>query len=99
MDTAANTGAGEPIAHALVDLDMQQWKDSQTYQAEVPSANDQVKLQSASIVVKDSGCCLWDFQARNELHSFVSYVAYVALPATELLMDTRPNQLLDPVHA
>ncbi len=35
-----------------MDLDMQQWKDSQTYQAEVPLANDQVKLQSASMVVK-----------------------------------------------
>jgi len=43
VDTAANTGAGQPIAHASVDLDMRQWKDSQTYQAEVPLANDQVK--------------------------------------------------------
>ncbi|DBB13363.1 TPA: hypothetical protein ACH3X3_005097 [Trebouxia sp. C0006] len=30
VDTAANTGAGQPIAHASVDLDMRQWKDSQT---------------------------------------------------------------------
>ncbi|DBB13386.1 TPA: hypothetical protein ACH3X3_005119 [Trebouxia sp. C0006] len=43
VDTAANTGAGQPIAHASVDLDMRQWKDSQTYQAEVPLANDQGK--------------------------------------------------------
>jgi len=45
VDTAANTGAGQPVAHASVDLDMRQWKDSQTYQAEVPLANDQVELQ------------------------------------------------------
>jgi len=31
---------------------MRQWKDSQTYQAEVPLANDQVKLQPANIMVK-----------------------------------------------
>ncbi|DBA65522.1 TPA: hypothetical protein ACH3X2_003178 [Trebouxia sp. C0005] len=43
VDIAANTGAGHPIAHASVDLDMRQWKDSQTYQAEVPLANDQGK--------------------------------------------------------
>jgi len=61
VDTAANTGAGQPIAHASVDLDMRQWKDSQTYQAEVPLANDQVKLQSASIMTKGSGCCLQEF--------------------------------------
>jgi len=52
VDTAANTGAGQPIGHASVDLDMRQWKDSQTYQAEVPLANDQVKLQPANIMVK-----------------------------------------------
>jgi len=56
VDTAANTGAGQPIAHASVDLDMRQWKDSQTYQAEVPLANDQVKLQSASIMTKGRDC-------------------------------------------
>ena len=70
MATAANTGAGQLIAHPSVDLDMRQWKDTQTYQAEVPWANDQVKLQSASIVVKGNGCCLR--QARIELHLFVS---------------------------
>ncbi|DBA81402.1 TPA: hypothetical protein ACH3X2_006820 [Trebouxia sp. C0005] len=43
MDTAANTGAGQPIAHASVDLDILQWKDSQTYQADVPLATDQGK--------------------------------------------------------
>ena len=53
VDTAANTRAGQPIAHASVDLDMGQWKDSQTYQAEVPLANDQVKCQSASTMVRD----------------------------------------------
>ena len=52
VDTAANTGAGHPIAHASVDLDMRQWKDSQTYQAKVPLTNDQVQHQSASIIVK-----------------------------------------------
>ena len=57
MDPAANTGAGQPVAHASEDVGMRQWKDSQTYQAEVPLANDQVKLQSASIIIKGSGCC------------------------------------------
>ena len=36
VDTAANTGTGQPLASASVSLDMRQWKDSQTYQAEVP---------------------------------------------------------------
>ena len=62
VDTAANTGAGESIAHASVDLDMRQWKDSQTYQAEVPLANDQVKYQSASTMFRGNGCCLQNFQ-------------------------------------
>ena len=44
VDTAANTGAGQQIAHASVDLDMRQWKDSQTYQAEVPLATEEVIL-------------------------------------------------------
>jgi len=40
MDTAVNTGAWQPVASALVDLDMRQCTHSQTCQAEVPSAND-----------------------------------------------------------
>ncbi len=72
MDTAANTGAGQPIAHASVDLDMRQWKDSQTYQAEVPLANDQAKHQSPSTMIRGNGCCLQEFPARIELHSLVS---------------------------
>ncbi|DBB13391.1 TPA: hypothetical protein ACH3X3_005124 [Trebouxia sp. C0006] len=50
VDTAANTGAGQPNAHASVDLDMRQWKDSQTYQAEVPWANDQVHALHQSLL-------------------------------------------------
>ncbi len=72
MDTAANTGAGQPIAHASADLDMRQWKDFQTYQAEVPLVNDQVKYQSASTMVRGNGCCLQEFPARIELRSLVS---------------------------
>ena len=72
VDTAANTGAGQPIAHASVDLDMRQWKDSQTYQAEVSLASDQVKCQSASTMVRGNGCCLQECPARLELHSLVS---------------------------
>jgi len=72
VDTAANTGAGQPIAQASVDLDTRQWKDSQTYQAEVPLANDQVKYQSASTMFRGNGCCLQKLPARPELHSLVS---------------------------
>ncbi|DBA67781.1 TPA: hypothetical protein ACH3X2_001215 [Trebouxia sp. C0005] len=46
---------GWPIAHASVDLDMRQWKDSQTYQAEVPLANDQVGDDSKCVVIASSG--------------------------------------------
>lgn len=42
IDTASNTGAVEPLATATVDLDMRRWKDSQTYQAEVPLVADGV---------------------------------------------------------
>ena len=43
IDTATNTGSVEPLATASVDLDMRQWKDSQTYQAEVPLMADGVQ--------------------------------------------------------
>ncbi|KAL3132004.1 hypothetical protein ABBQ32_14227 [Trebouxia sp. C0010 RCD-2024] len=36
VDTSSNTGSAEPLATATVDLDMRQWKESKTYQAEVP---------------------------------------------------------------
>ena len=42
IDTASNTGAVKPLATATVDLDMRRWKDSQTYQAEVPLVADGV---------------------------------------------------------
>ena len=47
MDTASNTGSAEPLATAAVDLDMRQWKESQTYQAEVPLEADGVTTASA----------------------------------------------------
>ena len=56
MDTAANTGAGQPIAHASVDLDMRQWKDSQTYQAQVPLASEEVRSHLTYPEVKSSMC-------------------------------------------
>ncbi|DBA66151.1 TPA: hypothetical protein ACH3X2_002625 [Trebouxia sp. C0005] len=49
VDTAANSGAGQPVAHASVDLDMRQWKDSQTYQAKVPLTNDQVQGEGQTL--------------------------------------------------
>lgn len=37
MDTGSKSGSSSaPLATAAVDLDMRQWRDCQTYQAEVP---------------------------------------------------------------
>lgn len=42
VDTSSNTGSAEPLATATVDLDMRQWKESKTYQAEVPLVTEGV---------------------------------------------------------
>lgn len=41
-DTAANSSKDEQLATAEVKLDMRQWKDSQTYQAQIPLSTAQV---------------------------------------------------------
>lgn len=43
-DTAANSSKDEQLATAEVKLDMRQWKDSQTYQAQVELNTTQVRL-------------------------------------------------------
>ena len=64
VDTAANTGAGQPIAHASADLDMRQWKDSQTYQAQVPLASEEVRSHPTYPEVESSmrSCNVWQWQ-------------------------------------
>ena len=41
-DTAANSSRDEEVATAEASLDMRQWKDSQTYQAQLSLSSSQV---------------------------------------------------------
>lgn len=52
IDTATNTGSVKPLATAAVELDMRQWKDSQTYQAEVPLVADGVQASTVNVILQ-----------------------------------------------
>ena len=57
IDTATNTGSVEPLATATVDLDMRQWKDSQTYQAEVALMADGVLAATVNVITQTVHAC------------------------------------------
>ena len=50
IDTAANSSKNQQLATAEVKLDMRQWKDSQTYQAQIALETDQVHLPLLSLL-------------------------------------------------